>query len=188
VANAAVGGARSPCCQTNRHLYRTAHLPQGAPTSPALANLCAYRLDCRLDALARALNGVYTRYADDLAFSGGEELERGARRFQVLVCRIALEEGFTLQTRKSRFMRQGVRQQLAGVVVNAHPNVRREEYDRLKAILTNCVRHGPSSQNRAGHEDFRGHLAGRIAYVTMLNPARGRRLHALFAQIQPESF
>ncbi len=85
-------------------------------------------------------------------------------------------------------MRQGVRQQLAGVVVNAHPNVRREEYDRLKAILTNCVRHGPASQNHAGHADFRGHLAGRIAYVTMLNPARGGRLRALFAQIPRESF
>jgi hypothetical protein len=174
-------------CQTNRHLYRTAHLPQGAPTSPALANLCAYRLDCRLDALARALNGVYTRYADDLAFSGGGELERGARRFQVLVCRIALEEGFELQTRKSRFMRQGVRQQLAGVVVNAHLNVRRDEYDRLKAILTNCVRHGAASQNRDGHADFRGHLAGRIAYVSMLNPPRGQRLRALFEQIAWET-
>jgi RNA-directed DNA polymerase len=170
--------------ETNRLLYRTAHLPQGAPTSPALANLCAYRLDCRLDALARSLNGVYTRYGDDLAFSGGEELERGARRFQVLVCRIALEEGFTLQTRKSRFMRQGVRQQLAGVVVNAHPNLCRAEYDRLKAILTNCVRHGPASQNRDGHADFRGYLAGRIAYVQMLNAARGQRLHELYARIQ----
>jgi RNA-directed DNA polymerase len=169
--------------ETNRLLYRSVHVPQGAPTSPALANLCAYRLDCRLDALARSRNAVYTRYADDLAFSGGEELERGARRFQVLVCRIALEEGFTLQTRKSRFMRQGVRQQLAGVVVNAHPNVPCEDYDRLKAILTNCVRHGPASQNRDGHADFRGHLAGRIAYATMLNPARGRRLRALFDRI-----
>jgi hypothetical protein len=83
-------------------------------------------------------------------------------------------------------MRQGVRQQLAGVVVNAHPNVRREEYDRLKAILTNYVRHGPAAQNRDGHADFRGHLAGRIAYVTMLNPTRGRRLYGLFEQIHWE--
>jgi hypothetical protein len=171
-------------CEQNRLHYRTAHLPQGAPTSPALANLCAYRLDCRLDALARSLGSAYTRYADDLAFSGGEELERGVRCFQVVVGRIALEEGFELQMRKSRFMRQGVRQQLAGVVVNAHPNLRRAEYDRLKAILTNCVRHGPASQNRDGHADFRGHLAGRIAYVSMLNPARGRRLGALFDRIQ----
>jgi hypothetical protein len=164
--------------------YEVAHLPQGAPTSPALANLCAYRLDCRLAALAESLGACYTRYADDLAFSGDTGLERGARRFQVQVCRIALEEGFEVHTRKSRFMRRGVRQQLAGVVVNEHPNVRRDEYDRLKAILTNCLRHGPATQNRDGHADFRGHLAGRLAYVAMLNPARGQRLRALFDQIR----
>jgi RNA-directed DNA polymerase len=85
--------------------------------------------------------------------------------------------------RKSRFMRQGVRQQLAGVVVNTRTNIRREDYDRLKAILTNCIRHGPASQNRDGHSDFQGHLAGRIAYVAMLNPERGRRLRGLFDRI-----
>jgi hypothetical protein len=160
--------------------YAHAHLPQGAPTSPALANLCAYRLDCRLAALAQSLGAHYTRYADDLAFSGGARLERGARRFQVLVCRVALEEGFEVHTRKSRFMRRGVRQQLAGVVVNERPNVRRAEYDRLKATLCNCARHGPASQNRDGLTDFRAHLLGRIAYVALLNPARGRKLRELF--------
>jgi hypothetical protein len=149
-----------------------------------LANLCAYRLDCRLLGLARALGAGYTRYADDLIFSGGEELERGARRFHVHVCRIALEEGFEVNTRKSRFMRQGVRQQVAGVVLNVRPNLLRSEYDRLKAILTNCVRRGPHEQNRDGHDDFRAHLAGRIAHVSMLHPERGLRLRRLFERIR----
>jgi hypothetical protein len=121
------------------HLFRQPHLPQGAPTSPALANLCAFRLDCRLAALAAAVGGRYTRYADDLAFSGDHELETCVRRFQVAVCRIALEEGFEVYTRKTRFMRQGVRQQLCGIVLNAHPNIQREEFDQLKAILHNCI-------------------------------------------------
>jgi hypothetical protein len=164
-------------------LYAIPHLPQGAPTSPALANLCAFRFDRRLSALAESLESRYTRYADDLAFSGGETLERAARRVQVLVCRIALEEGFEVHTRKSRFMRRAVRQQLAGVVVNERPNVSRDEYDRLKAILTNCMRHGPASQNRANSVDFRGHLLGRIAYVAMLNPTRGAKLRELFGKI-----
>src|SRR5205085_4168144 len=85
----------------NRDAFRKPHLPQGAPTSPALANLCAYRLDCRLAALARSVGGHYTRYADDLAFSGDELLERSARRFQIAVCRIALEEGLEVNTRKT---------------------------------------------------------------------------------------
>jgi hypothetical protein len=146
-----------------RRRFATPHLPQGAPTSPALANLCAYRLDVRLAALAKAAGAVYTRYADDLAFSGDREFERGAARFWVTAARTALEEGFEVRMNKTRFMRPGVPQQLAGVVVNERPNVRRAEYDRLKAVLTNCVRHGPASQNRGEKADFRGHLLGRIA-------------------------
>jgi RNA-directed DNA polymerase len=162
---------------------RARHLPQGAPTSPALANLCAFRLDVRLQGLAESLQATYTRYADDLAFSGGDLLARAARRFQVAVAVIAAEEGFHLHFQKSRFMRRGLCQQLAGIVVNERPNIKRGAYDELKAILTNCVRHGPISQNRAGHADFRGYLLGRIAYVQMLNPARAAKLRALFEKI-----
>ena len=162
---------------------RSPHLPQGAPTSPALANLCAYRLDCRLEGLAKSIDARYTRYADDLAFSGDRELERSIRRFQVIVCRIALEEGFDMHLRKTHFMRQGVRQQLLGIVVNSHLNIRREEFDRLKAILHNCKRHGPASQNRDSQVDLRSHLLGSIAHVSMLNPSRGRQLKEMFDQI-----
>jgi hypothetical protein len=163
--------------------WRQRHLPQGAPTSPALANLAAYRLDVRLHALAQKLDASYTRYADDLAFSGDQKLERAAKRVQVLVALIAAEEGFELHFHKSRFMRQSLRQQLAGVVVNARPNLRRGVYDLLKATLHNCVRHGPEAQNRAGHADFRRHLHGRIAHVKMLHPERGAKLQALFNRI-----
>jgi RNA-directed DNA polymerase len=163
---------------------RGRHLPQGAPTSPALANLCAYRLDQRLHALAQSLEAIYTRYADDLAFSGGHALERSARRFQVAVAVIAAEDGFDLHFQKSRFMRPGVRQQLAGIVVNQRPNIRRALYDELKAILTNCLRHGPQAQNRGAHVDFRAHLLGRIAYVGMIHAQRGAKLRAMFDRIR----
>jgi hypothetical protein len=163
--------------------YWQPHLPQGAPTSPALANLCSFRLDTRLAGLARAAGASYSRYADDLAFSGGREFERVVQRFHLHACAIALEEGFRVHHRKTRIMRQGVRQQLAGIVVNVHANVRREEYDRLKATLVNCLRHGLASQNREQHPDFRSHLAGRISYVTAINPLRGEKLRRLWEQI-----
>jgi hypothetical protein len=166
-----------------RQRYRSPHLPQGAPTSPAVANLCCHRLDRRLAGLAASVGARYTRYADDLAFSGGADLQRAARRFQVQVCSIALEEGFEVNTRKSRFMRQGVRQQLAGIVLNQRLNLQRSEYDRLKAILTNCIRNGPASQNRDSRPQFQAHLAGRIAYAASLNPARAERLRRLFQRV-----
>jgi hypothetical protein len=160
------------------------HLPQGAPTSPALANLCTWRLDARLSALAAAAGAVYTRYADDLAFSGDETFARSAARFAVQVIRSAAQEGFAVNAGKTRFMRQGARQQLCGVVVNARTNVRREEYDRLKAILHNCALHGPAAQNREGATDFRAHLLGRIGWVAQVHPQRGEKLRASFARIR----
>lgn len=159
------------------------HLPQGAPTSPALANLCALHLDLRLDELARSMDGRYTRYADDLALSGGETLRRRADSISRLVGAIAIEEGFEVNYRKSRAMHRSHRQVLTGVIVNVKPNVPRAEFDRLKAILTNCVRHGPASQKRSVARDFRAHLAGRISHVASLNAARGRKLEALFEKI-----
>jgi retron-type reverse transcriptase len=165
-------------------LYSTPHLPQGAPTSPALANVCAYRVDCRLAGLAKSAGAEYTRYADDLAFSGNEEFERHAERFSLHVAAILLEEGFRVNHRKTRIMRQGVRQHLAGVVANQRINVMRPEFERLKATLTNCIRHGPETQNREAHPQFRSHLQGRVAFVESLNPERGQRLRSLFEQIQ----
>ena len=163
-----------------RHRYAWAHLPQGAPTSPALANICAYRVDCRLTGLAEASGAVYTRYADDLAFSGGGAFVRGAERFSIHAAAILQEEGFAVHHRKTRIMRQGVRQYLGGIVVNQHLNVIRRDYDLLKSTLTNCIRHGPDSQNREAIPDFRAHLQGRIAFVQMVNPNRATRLQTLF--------
>ncbi|MCB1512074.1 MAG: hypothetical protein KDJ36_14330, partial [Hyphomicrobiaceae bacterium] len=75
------------------------------------------------------------------------------------------------------------RQSVTGIVVNRHLNIDRRDYDRLKAILTNAIRHGPVSQNRDGHPDWRAHLSGRVGWVAQVNPARGRKLAALFDQI-----
>jgi hypothetical protein len=159
------------------------HLPQGAPSSPAIANLCAWRLDCRLQGVANRFSLDYTRYADDLAFSGGEHLLRLAPFLQRLIGAIALEEGFAINHRKTRLRTQAQSQRLAGVIVNSKPNLPRAEFDRLKAILHNCTVSGPESQNLEGVEDFKAHLAGRIAYVSWLNPTRGARLKRLFDSI-----
>jgi RNA-directed DNA polymerase len=166
-----------------RILYTRPHLPQGAPTSPALANVTAFRLDCRLSGLARSAGAVYTRYADDLAFSGGEEFSRVVERFSAHTAAVALEEGFSVNHHKTRIMRPGVRQSLAGIVVNDRLNLRRSDLETLEAILTNCARFGPESQNRQGLPNFRAHLDGRIGFVEMINRAKGQRLRTIFQEI-----
>jgi hypothetical protein len=157
------------------------HLPQGAPTSPALASLAAFGLDARLAGLARMLGLRYSRYADDLTFSGD-------RPPVPLLCRaveeMAREEGFRVGRHKTRVRSRASRQLVCGIVVNERTSVPRPEYDRLKAVLHDAVRHGPAAANRAGVADFRGHLAGRIAWVASLHPERGRRLSERFAEIR----
>ena len=175
--------ARSTATWRARRQYQEPHLPQGAPTSPSLANLAAYRLDARLAGLSHSAEANYTRYADDLVFSGGESFARTIARFPTHVAAIALDEGFHVQHRKTRVMRQGVRQRAAGVVINQKINITRDDYDTLKAILWNCLRLGPQSQNRDDVDDFQAHLTGRVAHVARLNPQRGERLSRLFERI-----
>lgn len=179
----AAGGAALPAVWREWSGYFQPHLPQGAPSSPALANLCAFRLDLRLSALADDAGANYTRYADDLAFSGDHGLARGVESFKHSVAVICAAEGFAVNTRKTRLMLQSQRQQLTGVVVNKRSHTRRDDYDHLKAVLHNCVRHGPAAQNRDNLQNYRAHLAGRIAYVNQFNPARGARLMESFAAI-----
>jgi RNA-directed DNA polymerase len=161
----------------------TPHLPQGAPSSPALANLAAFRLDRRLSALAASLGLRYSRYADDLTFSGPRHLRLRRAQVQDLVATITREEGFALNTGKTSLTSAARRQSVCGVVVNVHPNVTRAEYDRLKAILHNVARYGAASQNRAGVSDLKAHLRGRIAWVASLEPNRGAKLRRRFAEI-----
>lgn len=166
-----------------RRALAATHLPQGAPSSPQLANLSAYRLDCRLAGLAAATSATYTRYADDLALSGGPDLTRRAARVVSAVRRIVEDEGFGLNAAKTRVQPRAGRQTVTGIVVNDRLNATRPEYERLRATLHNAARTGPAGQNRDGHVDFRSHLLGRMGWVESLNPGRGRRLRAAFDRI-----
>ncbi len=156
------------------------HLPQGAPTSPQLANLVAYSLDRRLAAYALVAGARYTRYADDLTFSGGPELAARSGSLVRGVDAIVRHAGFRLNPAKTRRQRSDQRQLVTGIVVNQTTNVRRGEFDLLKAILHDCLQNGPEAANRQGHNDFRAHLLGRISWVGALNPTRGDRLRAAF--------
>jgi len=162
---------------------RDPHLPQGAPTSAALANLCAFRLDVRLDGLAHVLGASYTRYADDIVLSGGPHLASARTRIEAWVGTIALEEGFRLNHCKTRCLKAGRRQAVCSVVVNHHTNLPRPEFDRLKAILHRCATDGPASQNRGNHPQWREHLQGRVAWAAQLNPSKAQRLKRLLDQI-----
>jgi RNA-directed DNA polymerase len=153
-------------------------LPQGACTSPALSNQVARRLDKRLGGLARKLNLTYTRYADDLSFSGDAAFNEKVGYLMARVRHIAEEDGFVVNEKKSRVLRPNAAQTVTGLVVNQKPSVRRAELRRLRAILHRAKKEGLDAQNRAGHPHFREWLRGKIAFVKMVRPDVGAKLLA----------
>ena len=161
-------------------LYQAVHLPQGAPTSPALANLVAFGLDIRLSALARSVGAQYSRYADDISFSG----DRGIAGILLhMAVEILREEGFTPHPNKTRIMGAGGRQTVTGVVVNRHLNVTRQRFDRLKAVIHAC---GKPNDMRLQDPGFRANLLGQMAWVAAVNPRRGAKLYGLLERAATE--
>ena len=152
-------------------------LPQGAPTSPGLSNQVARKLDKRLGGLAAKLGLTYTRYADDLSFSGGEDFEERVGYLMARVRHLAKEEGFAVNEKKTRVMRRNAAQRVTGLVVNDKPSIRKKELKRLRAILHRARFEGLEAQNRDGRPNFREWLLGKIAYVRMVRPDVGEKLH-----------
>ncbi|WPB73401.1 reverse transcriptase family protein [Archangium violaceum] len=134
---------------------------QGAPTSPGLCNAVVRRLDLRLAGLARKHGFSFTRYADDLCFSGGslealKELRAGAKR-------LIEAEGFRVNEAKTRVARRGRRQQVTGVVVNETLGLSRQERRKLRAAIHQARKEGTGPEAAA-------RIEGKLAYLSMLNP------------------
>src|SRR5262249_29935090 len=138
------------------------HLVQGAPTSPALANLVAARLDRRLNGLAAKHGFAYTRYADDLTFSGNNtDL---VHRIRVTTHYIATDEHFEINPAKTRIAHRSARQIVTGLVVNDAVATPRALRRRLRATLHNARSSGLAAQNRDGRANFAHYLQGLIAF------------------------
>ncbi len=123
---------------------------QGAPTSPGLCNSIAARLDRRLSGLARSKGFQYTRYADDLCFSG--DRVDAAKGLIAATRRICEDEGFPLNGKKTRIMRRGAAQTVTGVTVNRVLGLSRQQRRKIRAAL---------HQGRS--------CTGELAWVVMLN-------------------
>ena len=148
-------------------------LPQGAPTSPALANIACRRMDARLAALAKKSGAHYTRYADDLTFSFESE-PKTLGRFLWWVDQICQQEGFAENARKRRVLRKKNQQRVTGVIVNSGLFIPRKDRRRFRAILTNVKKNGMAAEAR-GKKDFAAYLLGFAAYVKMVQPELGKK-------------
>ena len=129
------------CCYTNAEGKHV--LPQGAPTSPTLTNIICERMDRKLSRLAKAYGLKYTRYADDITFSGmANVFHENSRFLKSMRNIIENEEHFTINTDKTRLCHQGMRQEVTGLSVNRQENVSRKYVKQLRTMLHNWEMNG----------------------------------------------
>lgn len=160
-------------------------LPQGAPTSPAITNILCYRLDKRLTGVAKKFNCNYTRYADDITYSGPLE-NNTATKLIWHIRKILTEEGFTLHPDKVRIMQKSQRQEVTGIVVNQQLSISREKLRKFRALLHQL--------SKNGHEklvwntsSLPGGIEGFAAFVKMVNPGKGNKIAAEMQTIKQTS-
>jgi len=165
-----VDGERYHVAMTERFL------PQGAPTSPAITNLLCRALDARLSRIAQNLGYRYTRYADDLTFSGTRESNPG--RLMRRVHWVVEHEGFTVHPDKTRVFRKGRRQEVTGVVVNETCTVSRDTLKKFRAVLFQIEKDGPAGKTWGSTPDVIAAVEGFANYVAMVNPEKGAPLQA----------
>ncbi|WP_296948750.1 reverse transcriptase family protein [uncultured Massilia sp.] len=153
-------------------------LPQGAPTSPALTNILCRRLDARLQGAAAKLGFRYTRYADDLTFSGDAAARKLAGKLLWRVRRIVVAEGFTPHPDKQHVMCASERQRVTGIVVNDKLTVDRDTLRRFRATLFQVEKDGPAGKQWNGNENVLAALEGYALFVRMVDAAKGAPLLA----------
>ena len=110
-------------------------LPQGAPTSPILSNIVCANLDEDLTKLANTYNLTYTRYADDITFSGMENVFEANSQFLKSLSEIIDRYNFHINQKKVRLQGKWERQEVTGLIVNDRVNVRRKYIRELRSLL-----------------------------------------------------
>ena len=122
------------CCHTNADMTGNV-LPQGAATSPLLTNAICDTLDRRMRGVAKRFGLHYSRYADDMTFSSMHNVYQEGSDFRNEIKRLIEEQGFKMNEKKTRLLRDGVRQEVTGLTVNQRVNVTRKYVHDIRWIL-----------------------------------------------------
>ncbi|TXF84718.1 RNA-directed DNA polymerase [Neolewinella aurantiaca] len=165
------------------------YLPQGAPTSPILSNIVLKNFDYAMIMLAKKHKLVYSRYADDLTFSGNEDIDFFS--FKNTVAQKLNKHGFEMNMNKSRIQYSWQRQIVTGLVVNNKVNIKSEFVATTKSMIYNWENYGIDiakekfNQHRK-HSDgihFENVLRGRIDFIGSILNRSGEYKNPVFAQL-----
>ncbi len=161
-------------------------LTQGSPTSPIISNIILRKLDKRLGRLAERLGANYSRYADDLTFSGCRDNIPSIKFIE----KIIQEEGFSVNHKKTNIQKKGSRQIVTGLTVTNGVHVPKKYKEDIKRHLYYCKKYGVYShlnylkeKKRINKNNFYDWLLGRIYYVKSVEPKVGKKMLGEFNKI-----
>ncbi len=163
-----IGYSKPVCVMLSRICTFGECIPQGSPTSPAISNIVCFWMDkCFFD-FARSKGLRYTRYSDDLTFSGNHDIRPYLPTFEKMLSRFS----FCLNEAKTRQMTDGQRKQVTGLVVNEKLQVPREIRRDVRQQAYYIKKYGLEAhlQARGGfRKNAYLHLSGLANYVLMIN-------------------
>ncbi|KMT59096.1 retron St85 family RNA-directed DNA polymerase [Paenilisteria newyorkensis] len=148
-------------------------LPQGAPSSPYIANLICRKLDARLTALCAKYALNYTRYADDITISGG----RMVFKLKKHIINIISDENFSINKSKIKLLTAGDRKKITGIIVNEKLSVPKKVVRELRQEIYyikkfNLESHMKKTGN-VSKSNYKGHLFGIAKYIFMIDKDLG---------------
>ena len=133
-------------------------LPQGSPLSPILTNMHCVTLDNQLSEFSKSYKLHYSRYADDLTFSGSKPVFD--KRFFSSLNKIVRNSGYELKQSKTRIQSKNMRQEVTGLVVNDKINVNRQYIRELRAMI-HLVHNGY-------YPKLDAKIEGKLAFLSMI--------------------
>lgn len=154
---------------TNNHNV----LPQGSPASPSISNLVNLKLDKRLSKLSEHIGASYTRYADDITFSGDKSL----LHYKDVIVKIINDEHYEINPKKFRVSYNNQRQEVTGLIVNNGVTPNKRIISELNNAIYYISKFG--LQNHLDHEKifqsaYKEHLYGLAYFVNMVDEVKGK--------------
>jgi RNA-directed DNA polymerase len=153
-------------------------LPQGAPTSPAIANLVFLEADVQISNLSENQDVTYTRYADDLTFSCEKPLDP---MFRTKITELISHYGFAINHRKTRLMGPRCRREVTGLSVNEKLSIVRPLRRKLRAMFHRV------GQSPESFIDSKEKLLGYSSWISIYHPIEGRNYRELALLIPSKS-
>jgi RNA-directed DNA polymerase len=162
-------------------------LPQGSPTSPMISNIAATKMDYRFEALSKKQNCRYSRYADDLTFSITKE---GKLPSLKLITKIIADEGFFINTKKTKYMKKGCKQYVTGLTTTNGTNISKKYRKEISEHIYYCRKYGVNGHlerridfSNYNNIKFHNWLYGHLCFIKSVNESASKKMLEDFNKI-----